>query len=152
MILHAAPHLRFWILAGSCAVVTAATAAAQTCSGLSYTPMEGAIGGHAWGAVTADLNVDGVTDFAIGYRDSRVVSLFLNQGNGTFGTARSLSTAVTSTSIAAGDLNGDGNVDLVVAGTEGLAVLLNAGQGQFRRSAPDRLRRTGLQPGPRATR
>src|SRR5258705_4430804 len=90
--------------------------------------------------VAADFNGDGVSDLAVTYvytgsggGQSRL-SVLISKGDGTF------QTPITSASgavgqIAAGDFNGDGKTDLVIAvstdTTSGINVLLGNGDGTF---------------------
>jgi hypothetical protein len=95
-----------------------------------------------WDLVAADLNADGRPDLVTvsGEGRGRLV-VFLNDGAGRF--HRAQSARLTAAAVAAGDVNGDGVVDLVAA-TEArrdFAVLLGNGGGGFappRRSAGDR--------------
>ncbi len=78
-----------------------------------------------------DLNEDGIWDLAIGASSLRVLlgNGTAGKGDGTFGPVVTYSVGSTPSSIAAGDLNGDGITDLVVgnAGTNTLSVLLGNG-------------------------
>jgi FG-GAP-like repeat len=66
----------------------------------------------ATGAVIADLNDDGKADLAVSARD---LDVFLGKGDGTFNNAPFVYGATSSpSSVAAGDFNGDGRLDLVV--------------------------------------
>ena len=93
----------------------------------------------------ADFNKDGKLDFAVlagtpGFSSS--ISTFLGNGDGTFRAPMSMVTALSSNSLAVGDLNGDGIPDLaVVAGTplspfgNSTQVFLGIGDGTFRLTA-----------------
>jgi hypothetical protein len=91
----------------------------------------------AWDAVAGDVDGDGDTDFLVGKwgpgKDGQN-RLYLNNGKGVFtdATATSLPAVVDSTfALALGDVDGDGDPDLVV-GNSGLnTLLLNDGKGVF---------------------
>jgi hypothetical protein len=88
----------------------------------------GETGSLAGGLAAADLNGDGSKDLAVGWQNlatnAGTVSLFMNDGNGGFaGTPTDLIVAdpnegqsMSAPQVAAGELNGDANVDLVAAG------------------------------------
>jgi hypothetical protein len=79
-------------------------------------------GGAAGGAAAGRrrLQQRRLADLAVasGGRSAGVVQILLGNGDGTFSRQRSVSAGSTNlTSLSAADVNGDGNVDLVVTGT-----------------------------------
>jgi hypothetical protein len=88
------------------------------------------------GAVSADFNHDGAPDLAVANYNNGHTVILLNQGDGSFRTSFTFPTPSSTVSLAAGDLNGDGNVDLLAinspVGTVGsLVVFLGTGNGKF---------------------
>jgi hypothetical protein len=86
-----------------------------------------------------DLNGDGKPDLAVANAGSNRVSVLLNTCNASpcvgasFGAATNFTTGRHSTSVAIGDLNGDGKPDLAVAnnGSDNVSILLGTGMGSF---------------------
>ncbi len=99
--------------------------------------------------VAGDFNGDGNIDLVVSNFDSSTVSIFLGNGNGTFGTGTTFSTGTETSpeSIAAGDFNNDGNLDVVTAdgATAEVSILLGNGDGSFQTAVPYKCGLTPLQ-------
>ena len=90
-----------------------------------------------------DFNGDGKLDLAVtnfGYSfagepiiDPRTVSILLGTGTGSFGAKTDFGTGSGPASVAVGDFNGDGNLDLAVANfvDDTVSILLGTGTGSF---------------------
>ena len=65
--------------------------------------------------------------------DANTVSVLLNRGDGSFQPKLDYATGRRPSSVAIGDLNGDGKPDLATANVDGntVSVLLNRGDGSF---------------------
>jgi len=83
-------------------------------------------------AAVQDFNNDGFADIVSANLTDKNVSVFLNNGNGSFGAANNFSVGVGAIEVASGDLDGDGNADLVVTDASTSAhVALGHGDGTF---------------------
>jgi hypothetical protein len=95
------------------------------------------VGNNPVFVVTSDFNNDGLQDVAIANQGSNSISIFLGNGNGTFQTPAPapilLPVGSLPTGLAAADVNGDGNVDLISAnqGTNTVSVFFGNGNGTF---------------------
>ncbi|WP_160164545.1 FG-GAP repeat domain-containing protein [Pedosphaera parvula] len=85
-----------------------------------------------------DFNGDHKLDIAVGILGSNVVTVLLNNGNGTFGSPTNFPTHSTANmgpiTITLADLNNDGILDIVTAngsGGDSISVLLGNGDGSF---------------------
>jgi hypothetical protein len=102
-------------------------------------PVRYAVGTGPDSIVAGDFNGDGHLDLAVTNGGSTFVSVLLGKGDGTF--EPQLQSTVTDTppihnSLAVGDFNGDGHLDLTTAqmGTSDISVLLGNGDGTFQAS------------------
>ena len=89
-------------------------------------------------ATAARLNADDHVDVAVTKADPEEVVVYLNQGDGTLGLPVSLGGS--GTEIAAGDLENDGDIDLVTSAV----ILRNQGDGTFGAPEPHGLDAEGL--------
>jgi hypothetical protein len=88
-------------------------------------------------AATGDFNGDGKTDLAVANLYADQVAILLGNGDGSFQSAVAYPTGNTSiflavANLAVVDFNGDGNADLAIGTTGGVAVMLGNGDGTFR--------------------
>jgi len=84
--------------------------------------------------LVADFNRDGRLDLAVANARENTVSVFIGQGDGTFGTRNDQSTGGTSpSSVVTADFNGDSNTDVAVAnqGSNTVTVSLGNEDGTF---------------------
>ena len=82
--------------------------------------------------MVADFNSDGNPDLAVANFLDNNLSILLGNGDGTFETRVNYPTGTNPNSLAGGDLNGDGKLDLVTANNASNAsVLLGNGDGTF---------------------
>jgi FG-GAP-like repeat len=91
------------------------------------------------GIAVGFLNGDGFLDLALVSRSTSSISVLLGNGNGTFQAPLSFDTGAPASfpeerSVALGDLNGDGSLDLVAtnASAGSISVLVGNGDGTFR--------------------
>ena len=91
------------------------------------------IGGASFGLTAADFNGDGIADlaFIVPHDGSGLIQVMLGDGDGTFGAPIAISTDIDPGSIAVGDFNGDGKLDMAVTTNPGLEILRGNGDGSF---------------------
>jgi uncharacterized protein (DUF2141 family) len=111
-------------------------AAAQT---VSFGPMtDFGTGNRSRSVAVGDFNGDGKLDLAVANEnssragnDSGTVSILLGTGTGSFGAKTDFSTGRGANSVAVGDFNGDGKLDLAVATDVTVSILRGTGTGTF---------------------
>jgi hypothetical protein len=104
-------------------------------------PSKPVVGNHPRGVVLADLDGDGKVDLAAANVMDSNVTLLLGNGDGTVGSPAALSTGGEANPffLTAGDVDGDGKLDLVTSNnnaTGSISVLRNQGQGMFAKGVP----------------
>ncbi len=93
------------------------------------------------GIAAADFNGDGFKDVAVSNTgqnfEGNSISVFFNEGNGTFGTGHRYTTGLGPVGLATADFDNDGDMDLAVAdygfiaNGDSISLLLNNGNGTF---------------------
>jgi FG-GAP-like repeat/FG-GAP repeat len=86
---------------------------------------------NAVAAVMADFTGDGVQDLAIAHASQQTMSIFGGNGEGTFTYLGDPDPHFFQNAVVAGDMNGDGKMDLVITDQDGVGVLLGKGNGSF---------------------
>ena len=105
--------------------------------GTFQTAVDYTVGTYPYSVTVGDFNGDGKPDLAVANfgalaETTGSVSVLLGNGDGTFQAAVNYSAAPNPYSVAAGDFNGDGKLDLAVADLDGtVSVLLGNGDGTF---------------------
>jgi hypothetical protein len=102
--------------------------------GTFRTHVDYAVGTSPISVATGDFNRDKKTDLAVANSQNGsggTVSVLLGNGDGTFQTHVDYATGADPAAVISVDLNGDGKLDLVLAGRDSLSVLLGKGDGTF---------------------
>ncbi|HUE23965.1 MAG TPA: FG-GAP-like repeat-containing protein [Bryobacteraceae bacterium] len=114
-------------------LTVSALPSAAFAAGVTYTA-----GVNPMGIAVGDFNLDGWPDLVVANDDTNSgstdsVSVFLNNGNGTFAAAQNYQVDTGTTGVGVGDFNGDGIPDLVVvsATSQRLTVMQGNGNGTF---------------------
>ncbi len=81
----------------------------------------------------SDLDGDGDIDLAVANEASNNVSIFINNGNGTYAAAVNYPAGTPPRSVTAANLDGDGDTDLAISnfGGNNVSILMNNGAGVF---------------------
>src|SRR6201996_9451522 len=89
--------------------------------------VDSADGINAFGV--GDFNGDGITDLLVDDEDTAKLTVLLGKGDGTFTVGQSM--PFNTQSLAIADFNGDGKLDLALAGSAQTTILLGNGDGTF---------------------
>ena len=101
-------------------------------STLEFSKSDLSVGDELDGLITADFNEDGIADLAaVNIAPDYVVYVFLGNGDGTFQPPVAYTTGTRPKTVASGDFNRDGHLDLVTNGRGTVCILLGNGDGTF---------------------
>ncbi|MFI5364601.1 MAG: FG-GAP-like repeat-containing protein [Candidatus Binatia bacterium] len=92
------------------------------------------VGTYPTSVAVGDFNGDGHLDLAVANGNDSTVSILLGTGTGSFGAATNFGVGTYTyypSSVAVGDFNGDGHLDLATANEGTVSVLLGTGTGSF---------------------
>ncbi len=94
-------------------------------------PAAAANASYGLSPVIADVNGDGIPDFALTGTDQVGVLVYLGNGDGTFQTPQTYLPSTEIYKIAFADMNGDGLPDMIVAENSQIVILPGTGGGAF---------------------
>jgi len=138
-------HLRRFIAFMLLATLTNLVSQVAWAGNLFSGPVNSPAGKYPWGLAAGDFNGDHTIDLAVTNNNAKPgtrtqVKVLLGEGNGLFQKPAGYSVGNTPLSVAVGDFNGDGKLDLAVAnllepnGRPGkISVLLGNGDGTFQK-------------------
>ncbi|HRN70240.1 MAG TPA: FG-GAP-like repeat-containing protein, partial [Candidatus Woesebacteria bacterium] len=89
------------------------------------TKVDYATGSTPTSVAMGDITGDGKVDIAVTNHESNTISLYVNNGDGTFATKVDYATNSNPTKVAIGDVNGDGKADLAVCANVWVSIYLN---------------------------
>ncbi len=94
-------------------------------------PVNHAVGSYPSAVAVGHFNADTTLDLVVTNSSSSSVSVLLGNSNGTFQPAQEYSTGTGPNSLAVGDIDDDGDDDVITSTQDGLSVLLCNGDGTF---------------------
>jgi len=138
---------RSLVTAASVVALSTAALSAQAANiygppGLQPNQIGGGGSADSWAAVSADFNNDGYTDLAVINRNTGDLAIYTANAIGTLTLSHDygIFNFVQPNAIVAGDVNGDGKIDLVITDDLGVSVLLGVGNAtaSFTAASPQR--------------
>ncbi|UCE24477.1 MAG: VCBS repeat-containing protein [Candidatus Zixiibacteriota bacterium] len=116
-----------WLVAMPLSMLTAQT--------LFDSPVSYTAGSGPWGIAPADYDNDGDQDLAVGLRYAAMLSIYLNNGDGSLQAPIDYASAFHTSSVASADFDSDGDYDVAVvrgeAYSSGISVFINGGGAAF---------------------